>query len=57
MLVDILRRHLEAIKETNNLLVSALDPNDSVGVIDNYFPNAFYFKNLDVLTDMFIKCL
>lgn len=40
-------RHLEAIKETNNLLVSALDPNDSVGVIDNYFPNAFYFKEFE----------
>lgn len=40
-------RHLEAIKETNSLLVSALDPNDSVGVIDNYFPNAFYFKEFE----------
>ena len=40
-------RHLEAIKETNNLLVSALDPNDSVGVIDNYFLNAFYFKEFE----------
>ncbi len=31
-------RHLKAIKETNNNLVAALDPFDSVGIIDSYFP-------------------
>jgi UDP-N-acetyl-2-amino-2-deoxyglucuronate dehydrogenase len=36
-------RHLKAIKETGNNLVSALDPHDSVGILDSYFPNAFYF--------------
>lgn len=36
-------RHLKAIKETGNILVSALDKNDSVGVMDNYFPNADFF--------------
>lgn len=40
-------RHLEAIKATNNLLVSALDPNDSVGIIDSYFPNAYYFSEFE----------
>jgi len=31
-------RHMKAIRETGNVLVAALDPNDSVGVIDSYFP-------------------
>ncbi len=33
-------RHMRAIKDTGNQLVAALDPNDSVGVIDSYFPSA-----------------
>ena len=36
-------RHLKAIKETNNNLLAALDPFDSVGIIDNYFPDADFF--------------
>ena len=36
-------RHMKAIKDTNNQLVAALDKNDSVGVIDSYFPNADFF--------------
>lgn len=36
-------RHMKAIKETNNNMVAALDKNDSVGVIDSYFPNADFF--------------
>lgn len=36
-------RHLKAIKATGNLLVAALDPHDSVGVLDQYFPNADFF--------------
>ncbi|MEI6347903.1 MAG: Gfo/Idh/MocA family oxidoreductase [Bacteroidota bacterium] len=36
-------RHMKAIKDTNNVLVAALDKNDSVGVIDSYFPNADFF--------------
>ena len=31
-------RHLKAIKETGNNLVAALDPFDSVGIMDSYFP-------------------
>ena len=34
---------MQAIKDTGNLLVAALDPNDSVGVIDSYFPGADFF--------------
>jgi UDP-N-acetyl-2-amino-2-deoxyglucuronate dehydrogenase len=36
-------RHLKAIKETNNILVSALDKHDAVGVMDSYFPEADFF--------------
>ncbi len=40
-------RHLKAIAETGNRLVSALDKNDSVGIIDNYFPNADFFTEFE----------
>lgn len=36
-------RHLNAIKETGNNLLGALDPNDSVGILDRYFPDARFF--------------
>ncbi len=40
-------RHLKAIKETGNQLLSAFDPNDSVGVIDSYFPKARFFTEFE----------
>jgi len=36
-------RHMRAIKDTNNELIAALDPFDSVGIIDSYFPDAQFF--------------
>lgn len=36
-------RHMKAIKDTGNNLLCALDPFDSVGIIDSYFPNADFF--------------
>jgi UDP-N-acetyl-2-amino-2-deoxyglucuronate dehydrogenase len=36
-------RHLKAIKDTGNNLVAALDPFDSVGIMDSYFPDADFF--------------
>jgi UDP-N-acetyl-2-amino-2-deoxyglucuronate dehydrogenase len=36
-------RHLQAIKETGNRLVAAMDIHDSVGVLDSYFPEADFF--------------
>ena len=36
-------RHMKAIKDTGNCLVAAMDKNDSVGVIDSYFPEADFF--------------
>lgn len=40
-------RHLKAIKETGNNLIAALDPHDSVGILDSYFPEAKYFKDFE----------
>lgn len=40
-------RHMKAIKETGNDLVAALDPNDSVGIIDSFFPNADFFTEFE----------
>jgi len=40
-------RHMKAIKDTGNNLVAALDKNDSVGVIDSYFPNADFFVEFE----------
>ena len=36
-------RHMRAIKDTGNNLVAALDPFDSVGIIDSFFPDADFF--------------
>jgi UDP-N-acetyl-2-amino-2-deoxyglucuronate dehydrogenase len=36
-------RHMKAIKETGNNIIAALDPFDSVGIIDSYFPQAAFF--------------
>ena len=36
-------RHMQAIKDTGNNLIAALDRFDSVGVIDSFFPNAEFF--------------
>ncbi len=36
-------RHMRAIKDTGNNLLAALDPFDSVGIIDSYFPDAAFF--------------
>jgi UDP-N-acetyl-2-amino-2-deoxyglucuronate dehydrogenase len=37
-------RHMQAIKDTGNDLVAIYDPFDSVGVIDRYFPDCYYFQ-------------
>lgn len=36
-------RHLKAIRDTGNNLVAALDPFDSVGIMDSYFPECNFF--------------
>ena len=40
-------RHMRAIKQTDNVLKVAMDPNDSVGVIDSYFPKASFFTEFE----------
>ncbi len=40
-------RHMKAIAETSNELVAAFDPNDSVGVIDQHFPEAHFFTEFE----------
>jgi len=40
-------RHMRAIKETGNTLCVAYDPNDSVGVIDSFFPKADFFTEFE----------
>ena len=40
-------RHLKAIRDTGNELVAALDPFDSVGVLDSYFPDCHFFTEFE----------
>jgi len=40
-------RHMQAIKATGHQLVAALDPNDSVGIIDSHFPEADFFTEFE----------
>lgn len=40
-------RHMKAIAEVGGQLVAALDPNDSVGIIDSYFPRADFFTEFE----------
>jgi UDP-N-acetyl-2-amino-2-deoxyglucuronate dehydrogenase len=40
-------RHLQAIKDTGNNLVAAMDPHDSVGILDQYFPKTSFFTEFE----------
>jgi UDP-N-acetyl-2-amino-2-deoxyglucuronate dehydrogenase len=40
-------RHLQAIKDTGNVLVAALDRSDSVGILDRFFPDARFFTEFE----------
>ena len=40
-------RHMRAIKETGNNLLAAMDINDSVGILDKYFPDAHFFTEFE----------
>ena len=40
-------RHMQAIRDTRNRLVAALDKSDSVGIIDSYFPDAAFFTEFE----------
>lgn len=40
-------RHLRAMKDVGGRLVAALDPNDSVGILDSFFPDADFFVEFE----------
>lgn len=40
-------RHLQAIRDTKNNLVAALDKFDTVGILDSYFPTADFFTEFE----------
>ena len=40
-------RHLKAIKDTNNRLIAATDPHDSVGILDRYFYDVSFFTEFE----------
>jgi UDP-N-acetyl-2-amino-2-deoxyglucuronate dehydrogenase len=40
-------RHLRAIKDTGNTLLASLDPCDSVGIIDSFFPDSNFFVEFE----------
>jgi UDP-N-acetyl-2-amino-2-deoxyglucuronate dehydrogenase len=43
----IFERHLKAIQQCGGKLICILDPNDSVGLVDSYFPKAEYFNEFE----------
>lgn len=40
-------RHMQAIRSTGNRLVATLDPNDSIGIIDSFFPDSAFFTEFE----------
>lgn len=40
-------RHMRAIQEIGGELVAAVDPNDSVGIIDSFYPDAAFFVEFE----------
>lgn len=40
-------RHMQAIKDTGHRLVCALDPSDSVGILDRYFDDVDFFTDFE----------
>lgn len=47
-------RHMQAIADTGNSLVAVLDPHDTLGIMDRYFPGAECFSS-DQLFHAFIR--
>ncbi|MFI2207377.1 Gfo/Idh/MocA family protein [Streptomyces sp. NPDC020192] len=43
----VVRRHLDAMRHIGGTLVAAHDISDSVGILDNYFPQAEFFLDTD----------
>jgi UDP-N-acetyl-2-amino-2-deoxyglucuronate dehydrogenase len=47
-------RHMKAVRDTGNALVAAMDVNDSVGILDSYFPDAQFFTHFEQF-DAFVE--
>ncbi len=43
-------RHLKAIRDTGNELVSVFDPSESLGILDQFFPGAACFSSFEAYT-------
>ena len=52
----IAERHMKAILETKNNLNLAYDINDSVGIIDSYFPESEFFTDYKNFQEYLKKC-
>lgn len=44
-------RHMKAIRDVGGDLVAAVDPNDSVGILDSHFPEARFFTRFEDYDD------
>ena len=49
-------RHMQAIHDTGNTLVAAVDQHDCVGRIDSYFPDARFFTEIERFDRYLEKC-
>ena len=43
-------RHLDAMSANGGNLIAAMDPSDSVGILDQYFPEANFFTSYERLS-------
>ena len=48
-------RHLNAIKNNKGDLIAALDINDSVGILDNYFDECKFFNSFERFERFYLK--
>ena len=49
-------KHLQAIHDTGNTLVAAVDPHDCVGKLDSFFPDARFFTEIERFDRYLEKC-
>ena len=49
-------RHLKAIKDVGGELVASFDINDSVGIMDSYFPDATFFTEFESFATYLSDC-
>jgi len=50
-------RHLQAIRSVGGNLLAAMDPSDSVGILDRYFPKAAFFTDYASVTAFIDRAL